>query len=173
MNNSDADHHVRDVYAHFGLALYLAQVLEHGLANALVFAQLLPQRAGRPIPRAQFVAEFDAFLGKQFEQTLGKLIGGLRKATAVPPDLESLLRSALQQRNFLSHHFFRDRAQVFMSRSGRNQMIEELKRAQQLFEAADSKLTEVATPLRERYGLSDERLQPFMEEYFANIENDL
>jgi hypothetical protein len=36
------DEHVKTVYAHFGLAVYLAQVLEHGLVNALVFVDLLP-----------------------------------------------------------------------------------------------------------------------------------
>jgi len=33
MSDDNADEHVKTVYAHFGLALYLAQVLEHGLAN--------------------------------------------------------------------------------------------------------------------------------------------
>ena len=42
MNRGDE---IRDVYAHFGLALYLAQVLEHGIVNAMV-AGRLPHREG-------------------------------------------------------------------------------------------------------------------------------
>jgi len=34
--------HIKEVYAHFGLAIYLAQVLEHGIVNALVCADFVP-----------------------------------------------------------------------------------------------------------------------------------
>lgn len=173
MGDDATDEHVKTVYAHFGLALYLAQVLEHGLANALMCAELLPRRAGKPVPRKQWEAEFDGFMDEQFEQTLGRLIRGLRTATSIPTDLEGLLTEALKTRNFLTHHFFRQRAESFMSRDGREKMIQELERAQKLFETADERLTEVAKPLREKYGLSDERLKPFEEEYFKRFEHDL
>jgi hypothetical protein len=173
MKDADAEDHVRTVYAQFGLALYLAQVLEHGLANALVLAELIPRRAGKPIPRNEWEAEFNAFLGQQFEQTLGRLIQGLKRATAVPADLKGLLARALQTRNFLSHHFFRERAEAFMSREGREEMLEELGRAQKLFEAADARLTEVVKPLGEKYGLTEERMRPIEEAYLAKIKHDL
>ena len=112
-------------------------------------------------------------MDKRFEETLGRLIRNLKSVASVPADLEGLLAKALKRRNFLTHHFFRERAEMFMSREGREKMIEDLKSAQQLFDAADERLTQVATPLREKYGLSDERLQPFMDEYFKKIENDL
>ena len=44
MSNDPTDEHVKTVYAHYGLALYLAQCLEHGLANALVYVNLIPRR---------------------------------------------------------------------------------------------------------------------------------
>ena len=115
MNENSKDEHVKTVYAHFGLALYLAQVLEHGLANALMYAELLPRRAGKPVLRKQWEAEFDGFMNQQFEQTLGRLIRGLGKTTPVPTDLEDLLTDALKTRNFLAHHFFRERAEYFVS----------------------------------------------------------
>jgi hypothetical protein len=34
------DNLVRDVYAHFGLAMYKVQVLEHGVVNAMVVARM-------------------------------------------------------------------------------------------------------------------------------------
>lgn len=173
MGEDDADEHVKTVYAQFGLALYLAQVLEHGLANALMCAELLPRRAGKPVPRKEWEVKFDAFMDQQFEQTLGRLVRGLRNATSVPTELEGLLTNALKTRNFLTHHFFRERAEAFMSCDGREAMIHELERAQGLFELADEKLTEVAKPLREKYGLSDERLKPFEEEYLKRFKHDL
>ena len=147
--------------------------MEHGLANALMFAELLPRRAGKPVPRKEWEAEFDAFMDQQFEQTLGRLIRGLRSATSVPADLEDLLTDALNTRNLLTHHFFRERAELFMSRDGREKMIQELEHAQKLFDATDERLIAVAKPLREKYGLSDEKLKPFEEEYFKRFEHDL
>lgn len=38
----DEDDHVKEVYARFGLAVYHAQELEHGLVNAPVVLGLIP-----------------------------------------------------------------------------------------------------------------------------------
>jgi hypothetical protein len=151
MSQDSRDEHVKTVYAHFGLALYLAQILEHGLANALISAELLPRRTGKPVPKTQWEAEFDLFMNEQFNKPLGRLISGLRKATSVPVDLEALLTTALKTRNFLAHHFFRERAESFMSCDGREKMIKELESAQRLFEAADEKLTVESDSLRRRF----------------------
>ena len=173
MNDHGANEHVKEVYAKFGLAVYLAQVLEHGLANALVSAELIPRRAFKSVPKEQWEIEFSALLDLQFQQTLGRLIHSLKKATTVPVDLEILLTEALEKRNFLTHHFFRERAEVFMSHEGREQMIAELQSAQKLFEHADERLCAVERPLREKYGLSDKKLKPYMDEYFKKHSHDL
>ena len=44
-DNCDEDEsgdHYKTVYAHFGAAMYFAQCLEHGLVNALVYLDLIP-----------------------------------------------------------------------------------------------------------------------------------
>ena len=80
-----ADEHVREVYAYFGLAVYCGQVLEHGIVNAMVILRL-PNRE-------RFTkGDIDAFMDQQFENTLGKLIKNLRAETALPMDLEDLLK---------------------------------------------------------------------------------
>lgn len=56
----DRDALVREIYAHYGLAMYQAQVLEHGIVNAMVYAQM-PNR--HRITRA----DIEAFTGRQFE----------------------------------------------------------------------------------------------------------
>jgi hypothetical protein len=173
MTDENSDDQVKAVYAHFGLAAYLAQVLEHGLANALMCAELLPRRAGKPVPRKQWEGEFDAFMEQQFKHTLGLLMRRLNSSTPVPNDLEELLTAALLKRNFLAHHYFRERAEAFMTHYGREQMIVELQEAQKLFERADDRLSQVITPLRERFGLTDDKLQPFMDQYMARFAHDL
>lgn len=48
-DHGDENEHVKSVYAHFGWAMYLVQVLECGLANTMMCAELLPRRAGNPV----------------------------------------------------------------------------------------------------------------------------
>jgi len=173
MRADERDDHVKTVYAQFGLALYLTQVLEHGLVNALVFIDLLPSRAGNPVPRKQWEAEFDSFLERNFETTLGKMIRSLKAVSQIPGDLESTLADALTKRNFLAHHFFRERSDEFMSQEGREKMIAELQDAQALFEAADAKLAEATKSAREKYGFTDERIEQMIEERLRTIKHDL
>jgi|WetSurMetagenome_2_1015567.scaffolds.fasta_scaffold00300_15 hypothetical protein len=173
MNTYNEDEHVKTVYAHFGLAVYLSQVLEHGLVNALVFLDLLPRRAGHSVPKQEWLKEFDAFMGRHFETTLGMLIRSLRGVISVPQDLQSLLADALYKRNFLAHHYFRERSAEFMTKNGRDEMILELQEAQALFNRADGKLNEAVRPVRERIGLTDEQLEKHFADYKAILHTDL
>jgi len=173
MGADPTDEHVKTVYAHYGLALYLAQCLEHGLANALVYVDLIPRKARAVRTREEWTAEFDSFMGRSFGQTLGRLIRDLRETTAVPPGLEDKLTHALWRRNLLAHHFFRERADEFMSARGRNSMIRELEEAQTLFQAADDLLDRTIKPVREKHGFTDDRLEKFYTDYVSKIEHDL
>ena len=121
----DPNEHVKETYAHFGLASYLAQVLEHGLVIALVYADMIPNRKPN-----QTRVDFDLFLDKHFETTMGKMIQNFKKHVAVPLEFEQLLLDARTKRNFLAHHYFRERADDFMKEAGREKMILELKAAQ-------------------------------------------
>jgi hypothetical protein len=169
----DRDEHIKTVYAHFGLAMYLAQVLEHGLVSALVFLELLPMRAGDPLPRKAWEAEFDTFMERNFQATLGRMIKNLKAAAAVPCDLEALLADALGKRNFLAHSYFRDHADDLMSFVGRNKMIEELEIAQTLFIRADELLSATTKVARERYGITDEKTEEWFARHLNSIQHDL
>ena len=172
-HGDDKDEHVKNVYAHFGLAIYFAQVLEHALVNTMICAELLPQRAGKPESKGERETEFDAFVNEKYQQTLGRLIRALKNATSIPPDLESVLTEALEKRNFLAHHYFRERAEEFMSWSGRERMIEELQGAQENLDDTATRITAVERPLREKYGLTDELLRPGEEKYLKSFERDI
>jgi hypothetical protein len=147
-----ADEHVREVYAHFGLAVYCGQVLEHAIVNAMVVLRL-PHRD-------RFTkGDIDAFMDQQFENTLGKLINNLRAELPFPSDLEDLLRHALKTRNWLCHDYFRERAVEFMTSAGRNKMLAELGDAKELLSRADKGLSAVVQPLADRCGLTEAALQ--------------
>ncbi len=173
MSTDPADEHVKTVYAHYGLTLYLAQSLEHGLANALGYVDLFPRKARTVRTTEEWTAEFDSFMGRNFEQTLGRLIRDLRETTTVPAELQAKLGQALTRRNWLAHHFFRERADEFVSARGRDSMIRELEEAQVLFLAAEDLLDQTFKPVREEYGFTDERLEKFYTDYLSKIEHDL
>ena len=157
MMNEDRDgEHVKEVYARFGLAVYYAQVLEHGLVNALLVLDLLPSRRHLARSRAEWEAAVGNFMGRHFEGTMGQLMKSLRVVTAVPSDLEALLHEALERRNRLVHDFFRERAADFMSTRGREDMLREVDECRSSFEAADSRLAEIIRPLRLKAGVTDE-----------------
>jgi len=146
MNDND---HIREVYAYFGLAIYFGQVLEHGIVSAMVILRM---------PRRDKITKWDidAFMDRQFENTLGKLVKNLQSEIRLPIELEGMLRQALKTRNWLCHNYFRERAIELASEGGRDQMLAELIEARELLDKADKTLAGLVQPLADRYGLTKE-----------------
>lgn len=159
MSENHGNELVKEVYARFGLAIYFAQVLEHGLVNALVVLDLIPARRHLVRSADEWGENVDSFMDRHFETTMGRMMRSLRDVAEVPSDLETLLRDALKKRNWLAHDFFRERAVEFMSRAGQDQMIQEIDDCLSRFQEADRQLEEVVKPLREKAGLTDEVLE--------------
>ncbi len=149
---------VKEVYARFGLAVYFAQVLEHGIVNALVILDLVPSRRHLALCADDWEREVDGFMDRHFQATMGRLMKNLRDTTKVGDDLEQLLSEALRKRNWLVHDFFRERVSEFMTSQGREQMIAEVDACRDLFQSADMRLGEIVAPLRRKAGLTDELL---------------
>ena len=136
----------REVYARFGLAMYASQVLEHGIVNLVVWSGL---RDGR----YRVYGETETANAELFRQTLGsvkKILLSLR------PDighLDELLLGAVRLRNFLAHEYFRQRAAASLTEAGKNQIIEELKKATAFFEDVDAKLEPLTMQIIEAVGV--------------------
>lgn len=173
MGDDERAEHVKTVYAHFGLAIYLAQCLEHGIVNALLVLDLVPNQAKTLRSKNEWNMKVDDFFDQNFRQTLGQMITALRKVTTVPTKLETLLAEALHKRNWLAHHYFRERAEQFMSASGRDHMIAELEDVQKLFREADLQLEEISRPLMEKYGYTEAKLAAAFEELRRRTRDDL
>jgi hypothetical protein len=136
----DAGFQSREVYALFGLAVYQGQVLETGLANVLTLAQTVG------VPGATRDT-FDGFMEANLRVTMGRLVNLLGPFLQEDHDLLSDLRSTLETRNRLAHHFFRDHDQDFLSFTGREVMLAELIEARASFEEVDARLM----PVLDRY----------------------
>lgn len=175
----DEGEHVKEVFAHFGLAYYLSGVFETGLAIALLTLDFLTkqkaelQRVGKKdFNRSKFEAEFDAFLDSQHAKTLGNLIKRIRELTDANDALKALLTTTKGRRDFLAHHFFRERAEDFGRRNGRNRMLAELKEAQELFEAADRQLTAHMHPILTGLGMPVDVIEAHIREYIRSVKDE-
>lgn len=151
MSTSDEDNH-KDVCAHFGLTIYYAQVLEHGIVNAMVVCKLSQGSSFTG-------SDVDPFMDNQFQKTLGTLIKNLRKLMPISQELENSLSTALNKRNWLVHKYFRERVPDNLTYEGRQKMISELEEAKDFFIKVDKMLDEEMSPFVKKCGLTDEMIQ--------------
>src|SRR5437660_12239047 len=99
MTNDLESEHIKEVYARFGLAIYCAQVLEHGVVNALVVVDLIPSRGHLARSKDEWAVAVDAFMGRHFEHTMGHLMRELRSGTKILADLADVLKRAEKKRH--------------------------------------------------------------------------
>ena len=147
----DENELVKEVYAHFGLAAYQAQCVEMSLNNFFLINK-------RVSDATLTVQELDSMEAARQKQTMGKLIKDFRTYVDLSTDCEELLNRALEKRNFLMHHFFRERAVQFMANGGRWQMIDELTEITNDLKFADTVIIAVYDNLRRVLGVTDEIL---------------
>jgi hypothetical protein len=146
--------HIRDVYAHFGVAAYHAQCFEKSLA---VFLLLHGKASGATLTLQQFDADEE----RLWKQTMGPLIKEFRKLHKVgegPEGAEDILENARKRRNFLMHNFFWEKESDFLSEGGRTRMINELSVFSNDMEKADSLVTAIYTGLAQELGMTDDML---------------
>jgi hypothetical protein len=161
----DKGEQFKEICAHYGAAMYFAQVLEHGIANALVFLDLIPQTRGKWTNE-----QYDKFLEISFAKTLGNLIRALKAVTSIPSELESSLQEAKNQRSFLAHHFFRERIEDIYQ--DQYKIIQELEGYRALFESTDKQLQEFVSPIMKRFGFTEEYLERALNEYEQRLSNN-
>lgn len=172
MNYNEGEH-VREVFAYFGRAYYVAGVLETGLAIALLQINFLARvrdqylaDQGKSFDRAAYEAEFDRFIEDQHAQTLGNLIKRVSALPDLSDDLKARLREAKKRRDFLSHHYFRERAVEFSSRAGRDKMIVELHETGNMFESLDREVYAALAAIRAKLGMTDKRFQHYLARFY-------
>ena len=74
-----------------------------------------------------------------------------------------MLLRAVRLRNFLAHEYFRQRAAAFLTEDGKNQMIEELKKATGFFEDVDARLEPLTMQIIEIIGV-DKHIREALED---------
>jgi hypothetical protein len=151
----------REVYAHAGLALYLAQCLEHEIVNSLGVVAIVRMLSKKwPVTSTEigeYESQVDQIWDEHFERTLGQLLKSLSKSNVeIPSSLDSDLRESLEMRNRLVHRYFRERAEAWFQRDGKKAMTDELKLMQEQFMKTDHALHEVTSKIRNACGMTEE-----------------
>src|SRR2546426_168775 len=102
--------HRREVYAHYGLAMYCAQVLEHELVNFVIVSRSMTGKFTT-------VEEREAFSDALFGSTMGRQLRHALSESRLGDDQVQALERALHARNFLAHDYFRERIDKFSTES--------------------------------------------------------
>src|SRR5258708_7537568 len=111
-----------EVYRKFGEVAEAAQLLETELGNMLLVAHIIDENLIATQNRNRAAELFQAV----DSHTLGQLLKHLATKTQSITALETLLRKALQERNRLSHSFYREHNFRRNSDEGRAVMLQDL-----------------------------------------------
>lgn len=140
----DESYQMREVYAHFGVAVYMAQVLEHGVINLLAVTRVMSLASSQE--------EYDKLVGKKFKDTLGNLAKELKSVALNDEKFIDDLARLVQVRNHLVHNYWREKIQLTMTPQGRNRLIEELSEIHASFSAFDKRLDDLTFRYSEARG---------------------
>ena len=164
----DEDDQAREVYAVYGLAAYMAAVLESGLAIDLTMLELISDIRNIKT-EAEWQARHDTEMEKAHRLPLGAAIIRFRKKVALSEEASAVLSEALIARNYLIHHFFRDKIEQFYSPIGRARLHETLMSYVELFQRAERMLHAATATVRQKIGLTDDKLARTLEQYESEL----
>lgn len=146
------DEEFKEVYAHAGLALYLAQCFEMAMQNFIVLYHLATNKR---ISRA----ELDAVDDQTKRKTMRSLLAKVRKRCRFDPGSTEVIERALVERDYLAHHYFKEMSDLFFSSSGRQKMIDRLLEMQRTFQIADTAMEAVNRALADSVGITQEVIE--------------
>jgi hypothetical protein len=166
----------RETFAYFGSAMYMASVLEVGLAHVLMHGQFMKQardeyiaNRGKGFDRTKYEADFDAFMDNQFAQTMGNLIRRVTAFAGFDDEMKTRIVAAKQKRDFLTHHYWRERSVEFNTSAGRATMMEELHADVDMFRQLDREIEAATKHIRESIGMEDKVVEAYVKRQMERI----
>ncbi len=149
---------VRDVYAHFGLAVYWGQCIEQSIFLYLLFFDHFPKAIAKFTTPENWANDFDRYEAREMSQTMGKLIHRLQEVGQQVSNLEHSLLKVLKLRNWLAHGYFSDRAIELTVGHGRSNMIIELEEIKETFQLCAQEIDAITLPVMQKFGLNEDML---------------
>jgi hypothetical protein len=167
---------IRETFAYYGRAVYMSSVVEVALAHVLLFAQFMKRvrddyiaTKGKGFDRNQYERDFDAFMDNQFAQTMGNLMRRVETFGRFDDALKARIADAKKRRDFLTHHYWRERSIDFATSAGRVRMREELNADAEVFAKLDRDIDAASAPLRANLGIKDEMLEDYYRKFMERV----
>lgn len=154
----------KDVFAHYGAAMYYAQCMEQSMMLIIMFLDHYPRALERVKSRVEWELGIDAYWDSASKKTMGRLISHLNDLKFPTAELQKKLKTALEKRNFIAHHYFSERAIEITTDNGCEDMILELQDVQMYFQEIEVGFNRVVDELALSYGLTEEKKKLLTEE---------
>ncbi|HEY2197488.1 MAG TPA: hypothetical protein VGH69_07290 [Mycobacterium sp.] len=151
-----------ETYARYGLAMYFAQVFEHGLVNAIV---LVRQVNGHIADRADWDRTFDV----EFRRTASDLARRVGKYGGLSERERVLLERSVIERNRLAHRYFREHVEDSISAVGMQRMLDDADDARELFIRADTISERLCEQAIEQLGIPAHARDDIIEQLRAQV----
>ena len=90
---------IREVYAHYGLAMYWAQCLEQSIFQHLLFFDHFPSAVRTYATSESWAEDFKQYEAQELRKAMGQLIRRLHEVGLPMGSIESELTNALSSRN--------------------------------------------------------------------------
>jgi hypothetical protein len=146
-----------------GLASFQAQALEYSLVSLHAVSSI---GSGKISIRS--------LMDARYKQTLGKLINDAFSDLKIPNHIQEDLKEALEKRNWVTHHFFREYGCAGFSPEIQRKATRELAACWQMFERMSDQITDLIFKRYEELGRSAEEVrvgaQRAIEEYVKENE---
>ena len=133
-----------------GMASFQAQSLEHSIVSLYAVTYVM-EKGGWDIKVREL-------MDTRYSQTLGRLIRDAAKKLDLPKELSSELEKALKERNWVTHHFFREYGAVGMSPALLSEATNRLEELWPYFEKVASQVNELVIHRRMESGLTKEQV---------------
>jgi hypothetical protein len=125
----------KEIFANFGLAIHVSNVLEASILHALFMYKIAPMRHQFGSIE-EWDAAYDNFYETGFAKTFGNLIKEVCATNFLTDDEVETLKACKTIRDNLVHRFMRENAESIYTRAGREQMIAQCEGSVAIFEAA-------------------------------------
>ncbi len=153
---SGSEQDFQDVFLSVGVCLFLAQNLEHNIVAIVLFMDFIPKGLKDENVKARWEESVEEYEKQVWQLTLGRLIGRLRTVNPPEDEIFERLEKCRERRNWLAHHFFRDRIAKLFSVEGRQETLQIIEVDKKLFEETNKILTERVLSLLEKTGYKKE-----------------
>lgn len=163
---ADDDSKTKEVYAHFGLTIFMCQLIEQQSINMIA---VLRQATGKIVTKEEVAALWDDYdLGKR---TFGTLINEIKQLYKLTDEDKDELKELLRLRNYFAHDYFRFNNELFFSDSGKRRMIKDFVQFKERVRNLDKKLIEYMRVYREKCGMTEGAIDKLVMELRQEWEN--